>query len=117
MGSFEVNVVNFLGYLMKEKCSYSVINSNRAMLMQILSLIRVDWINNQFLIPKLLKGYYNMNPPKPKCKITWDVSKVLHFLKDISLKKVDSENVNIEIGGVVCVNYCCKGPEPLCIEH
>lgn len=95
---------------MKEKYSYSVINSNKAMFMQTLSLFRVDRINNQFLIPKLLKGYYNMNPPRPKCKITWGVSKVLHFLKDISFEKVDSENVNIEIGGVVCVNYCCKRP-------
>lgn len=75
----EVNVLKYLGHLMKEKCSYSVINSNKAMLMQNLSLFRMDWINNQFLIPKLLKGYYNMNPPRPKCKIIWGVSKVLHF--------------------------------------
>lgn len=102
---------------MKEKCSYSVINSNKAMLMQTLSLFRVDWINNQFLIPKLLKGYYKMNPLRPKCKRTLDVSKVLQFLKDISFEKFDSENVNIEIVGVVCVNYCRKGPYPLCIEH
>lgn len=48
----EVNVVKFLGQLIKQKCSHSVINSNKA--------------NNQLLIPKLLKGYYNMNRPRPK---------------------------------------------------
>ena len=52
----------------------------------------VSWVHNPILLPKFLKGYYNINPPKPKCLHTWDVSKVLNYLSglmplaDLSLK-------------------------------
>lgn len=99
---------------MKEKC-YSVIKSNKAMCMQTLSLIRVYWINKQFLIPKLLKCYYNMISPRPKCKLTWDVSKVLQYFKNVyPLKKLTLKMLTLK-SGVGCVHYCCKGPAPLCI--
>lgn len=46
-----------------------------------------------------------MIPPRTKCKLTWDVFKVLHFLKDISFEKVNSENINMETSDDVYIKY------------
>lgn len=40
----EVNVVQYLGHEAKQKCFHSVFNSNKAILMQTLSLFRVKLI-------------------------------------------------------------------------
>ena len=84
--------MNYLSYLIRLKVSYSVINTHKSMLIQTLKFFDVKWVSNPVFIPRLMKGFYNMNPPIPKCKFTWDVSKVLLFiaklmpLKDLTLK-------------------------------
>lgn len=45
-----------------------------------------------------------MIPPRTKCKLTWDVFKVLHFLKDLYHLK-NSENINMETSDDVYINY------------
>lgn len=65
---------------MRKNCSYSVINTHKSMLFQTLPFFGVEWTSNSVLISKLLKGYYNIKPIKPKKLITWDVSVVLRYL-------------------------------------
>ena len=68
---------------MRQELSYSVINTHKAMLFQTLPFFGVKWTANSVLIPKLLKGYFNCKPVRPKIPFTWDVSVVLTFLSTL----------------------------------
>jgi hypothetical protein len=65
---------------MRKYLSYSVVNTHQAMLFQTLPFFGVLWIKESVLISKLLKGYFNIKPVKPRIMTTWDVSVVLTFL-------------------------------------
>lgn len=88
----EIDVVKFLTFLVQNKYSYSVVNTYRSMFTQILQYFNVQWVKNPLLFSSFMKGFFNLNPPRQKCLYTWDVSKVLQFLRtlmplcDLSLK-------------------------------
>lgn len=50
------------------------------MLTQTLPYFGIKWIENSVLISKLLKGYFNLKPVKPRIVFTWDASIVLCYL-------------------------------------
>ena len=50
------------------------------MLTQTLPYFGIKWIENSVLISKLLKGYFNLKPVKPRISFTWDASIVLRYL-------------------------------------
>jgi hypothetical protein len=49
------------------------VNTHKAMLLQTLPFFGVLWIKKSVLISKLLKGYFNIKPVKPRIMTTWDV--------------------------------------------
>lgn len=65
---------------MRQNLSYSVLNTYRSMLTQTLPYFGIKWIENSVLISKLLKGYFNLKPVKPRISFTWDASIVLRYL-------------------------------------
>lgn len=65
---------------MRQKLSYSVVNTHKSMLFQTLPFFGVKWVSFSILIPKLMKGYFNIRPTRPKQLFTWDVSTVLQYL-------------------------------------
>jgi hypothetical protein len=69
--------------MMRNKVSYSVLNTHKSMLINTLPYFDVSWINGPNLIPKLMRGYFNLNPTRPKVRTSWDVSKVLSFLRSL----------------------------------
>ena len=79
----ETDVVKFLTSMMRNKVSYSVLNTHKSMLINTLPYFDVTWINGSNLIPKLMRGYFNLNPTRPKVRTSWDVSKVLSFLRSL----------------------------------
>jgi len=76
----EVDVLCFLSSLMRRKLSYSVVNTHNTMLFQTLPFFGVLWIKDSVLVSKLLKGYFNIKPVKPRMMNTWDVSIALKCL-------------------------------------
>ena len=64
------------------------------MLFQTLPFFWVLWIKESVLISKLLRGYFNIKPVKPRIMITWGVSVVLknlftlYPLSELSLKQL-----------------------------
>lgn len=64
---------------MSNKVSYSVVNTHKSMLINTLPYFGVLWVKEPLLLPKLMKGYFNLNPSRPKVRTSWDVSKVLCF--------------------------------------
>jgi hypothetical protein len=79
---------------MRKYLSYSVVNTHQAILFQTLPFFGVLWIKESVLISKLLKGYFNIKPVKPRIMTTWDVSVVLTFvftlypLSELSLQQL-----------------------------
>lgn len=64
---------------MSNKVSYSVVNTDNSMLFNTLPYVGVLLVKEPLLLPKLMKGYFDLNPSRPKVKTSWDVAKVLCF--------------------------------------
>ena len=88
----EVQIINFLAKLFDEGKSYSCINAHKCSIGQTLASMGCNTVTNSSLIPRFMKGIFNLRPPLPKYSFTWDVGKVIKYvstlfpLEDISLK-------------------------------
>ena len=79
-------VLEFLLYLYEvEKASYSTLNAARSALSSCVMLESSSFsVGSHPLVCRFLKGTFNLRPPRPRYKDTWDVSIVLNFLRKIS---------------------------------
>jgi hypothetical protein len=78
-----IDDVEYLLHLVNINSSYSVINTHKSMLMQTLPFFGASWCNNPTLIPRFMKGFFNIKPLPYKPNLTWDVSKVLKFISTL----------------------------------
>lgn len=66
----------------EEKAGYSVLNTARSALASFLILDDCNYtVGTHPLICRYLKGVFNLRPPRPRYSFTWDVHKVLKFLR------------------------------------
>ena len=78
---------------------YRTINSYRSVISMTHNPINGVVIGKHPLVSRLLKGVYNMRPPKPRYSFTWDVKIVLDYLRSwgptasLSLKKLTQKLV------------------------
>ena len=83
-----------------------MLNTHKAMLLQTLPFFGNVWCGNIVLIPKFMKGVFHSNPPKPRYKFTWDVTKVLDFLKTLyPLKHLSLKMLTLKT--VALIALCC----------
>jgi hypothetical protein len=61
--------------------------------MQTLPFFGASWCNNPTLIPRFMKGFFNIKPLPYKPNLTWDVSKVLKFIS--TLMPLESLNLKM----------------------
>jgi hypothetical protein len=61
--------------------------------MQTLPFFGASWCNNPTLIPRFVKGFFNIKPLPYKPNLTWDVSKVLKFIS--TLMPLESLNLKM----------------------
>lgn len=93
-------MLDYLHSLLRQKFSYSVINTTKSMLTQTLPFFGIKTSEFRFL-ERMMKGCYNSNPPKVRYTYTWDVSIVLDFLctlyplEDLSLKLLTLKLVSL----------------------
>ena len=78
-----MNQNQFLNYLFQGGKSYSVLNSHKAMLLQMLPFFGNLWCKDCPLIRRFMKGVYFKRRPKPRYVFTWDVSCVLKYLSTL----------------------------------
>ena len=76
-------IVQFLTDEFDKGLSYSTINSYRSAISTTHSPIDGMPVGQNPVIVRLLKGMFNMRPSIPKYAVTWDVCKVLEFLKSL----------------------------------
>ena len=77
-------VVQFLTELYESGYSYETINSARSALSALCELQDGYSVGTHPTICRFMSGVFNLRPTKPKYRETWDVSKVLSFLKTLS---------------------------------
>ena len=75
-------VIEFLTYLFNNNASYSAVNTSRCALSTLLVNSNGVSIGNAPLVKRFMKGVFELNPPKPRYDVIWDVNVVLDFLKN-----------------------------------
>ena len=76
-------VLDYLVHLVKLKLSYSLVNTHNSMLTQTLPFFGISWCDNNKLISRFMKGFFNIKPIVYKPKVTWDVSKVVKYISSL----------------------------------
>ena len=77
-------VLDFLTYLFDEGLGYSALNTARSALSQIIVWKGYCTIGSHPWVTRFLRAVYNLRPPVPRYKDTWDVAVLLHKLRSMS---------------------------------
>lgn len=77
-------ILQFLTDSLEEGKSYSSINVYRSILSITLDPVDGHTIGSHPYVTGLMRGIYNINPPKEKYKDTWDVNLVLNHLQSLN---------------------------------
>jgi hypothetical protein len=91
MSSSLNNILEFFTFLATNGKTYSTINVARSMLSSTLASVDGFQIGKHPLVTKLMDRIFNLNPPRPKYKSTWNVDLVLNYLRKIP----ENENLNL----------------------
>ena len=81
-----VDIANFLAELYQDGYAYSSLNSYRSAISSVHEHIEGYPVGQHPQIARILKGAYNLRPPKPRYSNTWKVSTVVTWLDSIDLK-------------------------------
>ena len=76
------NILDYLASLYDSGAQYRTINLHRSALSSTLRPIEGFCVGQHPLVCRLLKGVYNMRPPRPKLCPSWSIKKVLDTLKE-----------------------------------
>ena len=80
------DIANFLAELYQDGYAYSSLNSYRSAISSVHEHIEGYPVGQHPQIARILKGAYNLRPPKPRYSNTWKVSTVVTWLDSIDLK-------------------------------
>ena len=91
---------------MKQKKSYSVVNTHKAMLLQTLNLFVNEWCANPKFISRFMKGLFSKLLPKPRYSgFIWDVSVVLKYLSTIfPLDKLSLKLLTLKVTALIALS-------------
>lgn len=79
------------------------------MLTQTLPYFGIKWIENSVLISKLLKGYFNLKPVKPRILFTWDASIVLRYLVTLfPLSKLSLKLLTLKLIALIALTTAAR---------
>ena len=63
--------------------SYSAIGTHRSAISAIVEIPGVPQLGEHWLVSRFMKGIFHLRPPQPRYTKTWDVNKVLSYLKSL----------------------------------
>ena len=78
------DVIEFLTNEYEKGLSYSSINTSRAALSSLGIMLDNFTAGTHPIVIRFMKGVFNSRPTKPRYPYTWDVDKVLNYLKTLS---------------------------------
>ena len=76
-------ILEFLKDQFEDGKAYGTLNVYRSALSTLLPAIDTVKVGSHPLVSQPLKGVFNLRPPEPKYLCTWDVSRVLDFIKSL----------------------------------
>ena len=77
------SIVNFLSELLDSGLEYSTINGYRSSISAFHKEIDGSKIGQHPIIKQFMAGAFNMKPPQPRYNDTWDVDKVLDYIRSL----------------------------------
>ncbi len=90
-------VLQFLTDLFQEGKGYSAINTARSALSALMNPIDNTPVGSHRYVKRLLKGVFQQRPALPRHNCTWDVSKVLNFLRTIQADTVSLKMLTYKV--------------------
>ena len=87
------SILEFLKDQFEDGKAYRTLNVDRSTLSTLLPEIDSHRVGSHPLVSQLLKGIFHLRPPSPRYIFTWDVSKVLEFIKSLG----SNENLNLKM--------------------
>ena len=76
-------VLDFLHTLNKLGLSYSAIGTHRSVISAIVEIPGVPQLGEHWLVSQFIKGIFHLRPPQSRYTKTWDVNKVLSYLRSL----------------------------------
>ena len=76
-------LLDFLHTLYKFGLTYSAIGTHRSVISAIVEIPGVSQLGEHWLVFQFMKGIFHLRPPQPVYTKTWDVNKVLSYLKSL----------------------------------
>lgn len=97
-------LINYLSELAENNYSYNTINAYKAAITQTLSVTGNFYFNQNPLLIRFMKGVFLKNRPKPKYTSTWDVGKVLTYLKSLyPLENLDLKSLTMKLASLIAL--------------
>ena len=96
-----VDIANFLAKLYQDGYAYSPLNSYRSAISSVHEHIEGYPVGQHPQIARILKGVYNLHPPKPRYSNTWKVSTVVTWSDSIDLKSSGLSLIELSIKTVL----------------
>ena len=78
-------VLDFLHTLFELGLSHSATGTHRSAISAIVEIPGVPQLGQYWLVSRFMKGIFYLRPPQPRYTKTWDVNKVLPYLKSLGL--------------------------------
>lgn len=92
------DVIEFLTIEYEKGLSYSSLNTARAALSSLGITLGSFTAGTHPTVVRFMKGVFNRKPPKPKYTHTWDVDKVLNFLRKLSpVKHLNLKDLTLKL--------------------
>ena len=96
----------------EEGLAYNTVNAYRSTLSTIHPHIEGTPVGQLPDITKLLEGMYNVRPPTPRYTNTWDVSKVLDYIKDMGANaNLSLRELNLKLTTLIALTTACRASE------
>lgn len=109
--------MSYLFSIFKNGKSYSTINTHKVAVTQTLALNDDKWSKNSISLTKFMKGLFNLRPSLPKYKLTWDVSKVLTFLKSLfPLESLDIKFLTLKLCTLLALTTAARAQTLVCMN-
>ena len=76
-------VLDLLHTLYELGLSYSAISTHRSAISAVVEISEVPQLGKHWLVSRFMKGILHLRPPQPRYTKTWNVNKVLSYLKSL----------------------------------
>ena len=91
-----LNVIAYLTSMYDRSLQYTTIAAAKSVLSGMLHIPGVISISSHPLIIRLMKGIFQVRPPKPRYEFIWDTELVLNFLKNLNPSEITQKLLTLK---------------------